>query len=820
MSLKGVNFQLSATNAGQAAFNSFNRGLKGVQQNIVATKAVSRSWNAGLSENRRAVQQLGFQMTDFGVQIAGGQNAMLAFVQQGGQMLQVFGPIGAILATLLTIFGTLAIVLGKTGVGLEQVAGHFGVLEEEFMSISNGLKSVMSVFADVAKVMLKNLDLIVIAVTIAVGWFATKWVAAMLAASMTTGTLGAAMRALALAYTMNGAAAAGALVATSALNVALTVMSRTLPFLIIGGLALLVQWLMSTEDASAAAGNGLRSVAIDADGLKDATQSLSDATNNYVGSAAAASMSTFELMDKYGSLASAARDALAAMAAVDQYEAVMAMNDAVAASIGHILTLTSEPGASLYTQLLIGGQLAEEQARRVESAIRALDSAQGLPNQARAAAELVNELMAAYGTIEKMPEPVRLVVQELSKQVTLAGEVTAATRDATVAQYEFVSATGAGQSGLAGMVAQAWALVGASNAAAGALWGAVRALGAAKGAQAALSKAASAALPSWEKAKTYATGLAGRMYGMAVETKLHNEELATQYALYGQGTEALREQVRLQDELYGTPKDFAAGTGKGAGGGGGGGGGGSEAEKMNPVLERQKQLLESIIGPMEKYKVGSADLRVLLDQGAITMGQYTEKLRELRMAYLEAQNSVSAGLELGLARLTQQFSDATTIVANTVESMGQLLSSSLSEAFKTGEFDAKKFFSSLIGMIIDAITQLMIMKPLMEAITGGMGGGGGGGFGGWLGKLFSFDGGGSTGSRPRTGGLDGKGGFMAMVHPDETIVDHTKGQSAGGGRTVNVTMNITTRDAESFRASKGQLQAELARMVREGTRGN
>ena len=50
MSLKGVNFQLSATNAGQAAFNSFNRGLKGVQQNIAATKAVSRSWNSADGE--------------------------------------------------------------------------------------------------------------------------------------------------------------------------------------------------------------------------------------------------------------------------------------------------------------------------------------------------------------------------------------------------------------------------------------------------------------------------------------------------------------------------------------------------------------------------------------------------------------------------------------------------------------------------------------------------------------------------------------------------------------------------------------------------
>ena len=118
MSLKGVNFQLSATNAGQAAMTSFNRGLQGIQRNAAATKTAMRSWNAGLSENRRSIQQLGFQMTDFGVQIAGGQSAMLAFVQQGGQMLQVFGPMGAILAALLTVFGTLAIVLGPTGVGL------------------------------------------------------------------------------------------------------------------------------------------------------------------------------------------------------------------------------------------------------------------------------------------------------------------------------------------------------------------------------------------------------------------------------------------------------------------------------------------------------------------------------------------------------------------------------------------------------------------------------------------------------------------------------------------------------------------------------
>jgi tape measure domain-containing protein len=41
-------------------------------------------------------------------------------------------------------------------------------------------------------------------------------------------------------------------------------------------------------------------------------------------------------------------------------------------------------------------------------------------------------------------------------------------------------------------------------------------------------------------------------------------------------------------------------------------------------------------------------------------------------------------------------------------------------------------------------------------------------------RLPSFDGGGYTGSGSRSGGMDGSGGFMAMLHPRETVVDHTR----------------------------------------------
>jgi len=61
-------------------------------------------------------------------------------------------------------------------------------------------------------------------------------------------------------------------------------------------------------------------------------------------------------------------------------------------------------------------------------------------------------------------------------------------------------------------------------------------------------------------------------------------------------------------------------------------------------------------------------------------------------------------------------------------------------------------------------------------------------------SLPTFDGGGYTGGGARAGGLDGKGGSLAMVHPNETVIDHTKGQ--GMGATVN--FNISTVDAAGF----------------------
>ena len=70
----------------------------------------------------------------------------------------------------------------------------------------------------------------------------------------------------------------------------------------------------------------------------------------------------------------------------------------------------------------------------------------------------------------------------------------------------------------------------------------------------------------------------------------------------------------------------------------------------------------------------------------------------------------------------------------------------------------------------------------------------------------SYSGGGYTGDGARAGGLDGKGGFMAMMHPRETVVDHTRGQSSGG---VTVIQNNTFGSG----VSRAEVNAMLPKMV-------
>lgn len=70
-----------------------------------------------------------------------------------------------------------------------------------------------------------------------------------------------------------------------------------------------------------------------------------------------------------------------------------------------------------------------------------------------------------------------------------------------------------------------------------------------------------------------------------------------------------------------------------------------------------------------------------------------------------------------------------------------------------------------------------------------------GGFDKLFAVLPSFDGGGITGGGARAGGIDGKGGFLSILHPNETVLDHTKGQRASQQeQPITVIQNFTVGD--------------------------
>ena len=76
------------------------------------------------------------------------------------------------------------------------------------------------------------------------------------------------------------------------------------------------------------------------------------------------------------------------------------------------------------------------------------------------------------------------------------------------------------------------------------------------------------------------------------------------------------------------------------------------------------------------------------------------------------------------------------------------------------------------------------------------------------GPLVGFSGGGFTGWGPRSGGLDGQGGFLAMLHPRETVIDHHR----GGGQAV--TVNVVARSDPGVILNIAQ--SEAVRVTRAG----
>lgn len=130
--------------------------------------------------------------------------------------------------------------------------------------------------------------------------------------------------------------------------------------------------------------------------------------------------------------------------------------------------------------------------------------------------------------------------------------------------------------------------------------------------------------------------------------------------------------------------------------------------------------------------------------------------------------------------------------ADAARDLGMSFSSAFEDAIVGGK-DASEVMRGLAQDVQRIFVRKTVTEPMANGISGWLKDSD------WFKNLFSFAGGGSTGNGARTGGLDGQGGFLAMLHPQESVIDHAAG-GIGGGVTVVQHLNISVGVSQTVRA--------------------
>ena len=188
MANPSARFDIVGNSRTASAFATTRSQMNGMRQDM-------GRMTRGVRDNRRVIQQAGMQMSDFAVQVGGGQDALLAFTQQVPQFVQGFGALGGVLAAFITIAGTLALIMVRTGKSLADITPIAGVMEQELLAVVEAFRWLKETVIDVINVMVNNLDRLLGALTAITVFLVTKWVVGWVAA---TGVVGAMTGALVL----------------------------------------------------------------------------------------------------------------------------------------------------------------------------------------------------------------------------------------------------------------------------------------------------------------------------------------------------------------------------------------------------------------------------------------------------------------------------------------------------------------------------------------------------------------------------------------------------------------------------------------------
>ena len=211
-----------------------------------------------------------------------------------------------------------------------------------------------------------------------------------------------------------------------------------------------------------------------------------------------------------------------------------------------------------------------------------------------------------------------------------------------------------------------------------------------------------------------------------------------------------------------------------------------------------------------------------------------------------------------IGTLKDEIADLTSI-SNIAITSAEGIGNAFAQSFQgliSGTMTAKEalgsFFKSVADMFLEMAAQIIakqmamiVLQTILKALGAVSGGGGGGGFTasgagfGGTNSFSSFDaggaaafsggmsfaGGGYTGNASRSGGIDGQGGFPAILHPQETVIDHSGLRSAmgdapgssGGSPVLNMSFQSTSINGVEY-VSREQLESAMAETRRNATR--
>lgn len=125
----GAEFRLRATVDGQQQLDRFNQSLRDT----------GRAAQVSAGQTAMAMRQLPAQLTDVVTQLAGGQSPFLVLLQQGGQVRDSFGSLGAALRGVASFLTPVTVAIGATAGAVGGLAAAFLAGQRESTEFSRAL---------------------------------------------------------------------------------------------------------------------------------------------------------------------------------------------------------------------------------------------------------------------------------------------------------------------------------------------------------------------------------------------------------------------------------------------------------------------------------------------------------------------------------------------------------------------------------------------------------------------------------------------------------------------------------------------------------